>query len=112
MFVFRLFFLHTATGTKAGFFFFQAEDGIRDVAVTGVQTCALPISGPLPLCPESRLLRPGWRQAARGSAEIGHRPVIQAPKLGAFESCAMNLPIMSGPPSGRCCRISHAACRV
>src|SRR2546429_6971086 len=25
--------------------FFQAEDGIRDVAVTGVQTCALPISG-------------------------------------------------------------------
>src|SRR2546429_5661150 len=40
------------------FFFFQAEDGIRDVAVTGVQTCALPImprtnaqqkSGPTPL---------------------------------------------------------------
>src|SRR2546422_4581125 len=28
----------------ARFFFFQAEDGIRDVAVTGVQTCALPIS--------------------------------------------------------------------
>src|SRR2546422_676323 len=27
----------------AFFFFFQAEDGIRDVAVTGVQTCALPI---------------------------------------------------------------------
>src|SRR5216684_7422183 len=28
---------------KNFFFFFQAEDGIRDVAVTGVQTCALPI---------------------------------------------------------------------
>src|SRR5256886_5299064 len=27
------------------FFFFQAEDGIRDLTVTGVQTCALPISG-------------------------------------------------------------------
>src|SRR5438105_8687325 len=27
------------------FFFFQAEDGIRDPLVTGVQTCALPISG-------------------------------------------------------------------
>src|SRR6266853_3761231 len=25
------------------FFFFQAEDGIRDLTVTGVQTCALPI---------------------------------------------------------------------
>src|SRR2546430_7005737 len=32
------------------FFFFQAEDGIRDLTVTGVQTCALPIShlGPDP----------------------------------------------------------------
>ena len=27
------------------FFFFQAEDGIRDDLVTGVQTCALPICG-------------------------------------------------------------------
>src|SRR5262249_59976720 len=45
------------------FFFFQAEDGIRDWSVTGVQTCALPISPitveettmravpPLPTCP-------------------------------------------------------------
>src|SRR2546427_5361826 len=28
------------------FFFFQAEDGIRDLTVTGVQTCALPIWRP------------------------------------------------------------------
>src|SRR5256885_3408507 len=35
------------------FFFFQAEDGIRDYKVTGVQTCALPIS--------PRELRPGAR---------------------------------------------------
>src|SRR5690606_40425018 len=33
------------------FFFFQAEDGIRDFHVTGVQTCALPISKrPPPHC--------------------------------------------------------------
>src|ERR1039457_2415283 len=31
------------SGAKSGFFFFQAEDGIRDYKVTGVQTCALPI---------------------------------------------------------------------
>src|SRR2546430_7752388 len=31
---------HSLSG---GFFFFQAEDGIRDLTVTGVQTCALPI---------------------------------------------------------------------
>src|SRR5256884_708378 len=30
-------------GNMLSFFYFQAEDGIRDVAVTGVQTCALPI---------------------------------------------------------------------
>src|SRR3712207_7148493 len=30
------------------FFFFQAEDGIRDIGVTGVQTCALPIWPALP----------------------------------------------------------------
>src|SRR5437763_15096467 len=33
----------TKAGTKANPFFFQAEDGIRDTSVTGVQTCALPI---------------------------------------------------------------------
>src|SRR5699024_11619241 len=37
------------------FFFFQAEDGIRDRNVTGVQTCALPISS-----------RPGTSQAGSG----------------------------------------------
>src|SRR5256885_8661697 len=31
-------------GIGGYFFFFQAEDGIRDYKVTGVQTCALPIS--------------------------------------------------------------------
>src|SRR5256885_3860077 len=32
------------------FFFFQAEDGIRDYKVTGVQTCALPIFSHLVIC--------------------------------------------------------------
>src|SRR5256886_16690106 len=39
------------------FFFFQAEDGIRDLTVTGVQTCALPIF-----------------RSARGFFEVGTRP--------------------------------------
>src|SRR5690606_39380291 len=33
-----------ALATLPSFFFLQAEDGIRDFHVTGVQTCALPIS--------------------------------------------------------------------
>src|SRR2546430_4153730 len=32
-----------SSGVILFFFFFQAEDGIRDLTVTGVQTCALPI---------------------------------------------------------------------
>src|SRR5437773_5268780 len=40
------------------FFFFQAEDGIRDRDVTGVQTCALPIS-PIGREPHARSLRRG-----------------------------------------------------
>src|SRR5690606_39909641 len=35
---------YTAYSCVLVFFFFQAEDGIRDFHVTGVQTCALPIS--------------------------------------------------------------------
>src|SRR2546430_8909791 len=34
------------------FFFFQAEDGIRDLTVTGVQTCALPICVPDGVTPD------------------------------------------------------------
>src|SRR5256886_11241440 len=37
-------------------FFFQAEDGIRDLTVTGVQTCALPILGGEPGIGKSTLL--------------------------------------------------------
>src|SRR2546425_687448 len=44
------------------FFFFQAEDGIRDKLVTGVQTCALPISG----------WGPDLRDAGLSSQRLGH----------------------------------------
>src|SRR5206468_8165724 len=41
-------------------FFFQAEDGIRDLIVTGVQTCALPISAPgQSSCRPPATIRPG-----------------------------------------------------
>src|SRR6266436_3516866 len=46
-------------------FFFQAEDGIRDVAVTGVQTCALPISGRQRAVPPHRARRHGDRRSRR-----------------------------------------------
>src|SRR3989454_1358412 len=43
------------------FFFFQAEDGIRDYKVTGVQTCALPIfTSSLGSCARARASRTRW----------------------------------------------------
>src|SRR5205085_4775045 len=46
------------------YFFFQAEDGIRDLTVTGVQTCALPIYGVDPDPRFGELPRPGTPAAA------------------------------------------------
>src|SRR2546422_6156357 len=70
------------------FFFFQAEDGIRDVAVTGVQTCALPICRRLdPLadaytvnhwsgvqCKHLREDQAADYGDAQGAAQLGTRP--------------------------------------
>src|SRR2546422_279945 len=53
------------------YFFFQAEDGIRDVAVTGVQTCALP---PLPHLRDQRAA--GGRAEGRGRGGLARRGVI------------------------------------
>src|SRR5262249_56190870 len=44
-------------GVVGCFFFFQAEDGIRDWSVTGVQTCALPICGVVQLGSVGRFAR-------------------------------------------------------
>src|SRR5690606_40026720 len=52
------------------FFFFQAEDGIRDFHVTGVQTCALPIYKDPALC--LREVR-RCRTSSRHRHEIGRR---------------------------------------
>src|SRR5207249_4462824 len=55
-------------------FFFQAEDGIRDRNVTGVQTCALPIS-PSNVTPEPR---------GRGEADDGVRVGVTTCYFGGF----------------------------
>src|SRR5206468_6474294 len=60
-------------------FFFQAEDGIRDLIVTGVQTCALPISP-----------RPG-----RGYAE--GLPAGSPPPVRSSDPNVQNTPSPGGP---------------
>src|SRR5205823_6936720 len=74
-------------------FFFQAEDGIRDKLVTGVQTCALPISAAVtsgrvaPLRPSRG---PDARSLPRCLGKRDHRPAAPMPlyRLRALVSIA------------------------
>src|SRR5438034_8196421 len=72
------------------FFFFQAEDGIRDHCVTGVQTCALPISfvrmlpgtaacvvGSYSCVPGSNAEKSPFRKASFGRLSILLLPVLK-----------------------------------
>src|SRR2546430_4581168 len=58
-------------------FFFQAEDGIRDLTVTGVQTCALPIFA-------EGLTEPGAREVTASYRSSG--------RLMTYEGCSYLLP--------------------
>src|SRR2546427_10223980 len=61
------------------FFFFQAEDGIRDLTVTGVQTCALPILSP-----------PGAPR--RAAAATARRHGGRSTPLRSFSACPASAP--------------------
>src|SRR3989337_2799930 len=101
----------SVTGVEICGFLFQAEDGIRDATVTGVQTCALPILTPArsmptsvpPACWTGRnpggarfrgavpyLLPPGqappaWEDpTGRGSGTLFSAPRSSPPKNGSF----------------------------
>src|SRR6266513_4119382 len=68
----------------SSFFFFQAEDGIRDRNVTGVQTCALPIS--TTLIGLLWAVHYGWRQEliAESAREIADAARELHRRLGRF----------------------------
>src|SRR5690606_41208802 len=71
-------------------FFFQAEDGIRDFHVTGVQTCALPIS----------------RQGGDGGSAHGHLP-LSSLTLGLRAPLAKKRPadaVQGLRPPRPCCK--------
>src|SRR3712207_8525247 len=86
------------------FFFFQAEDGIRDIGVTGVQTCALPILSPWTGPPRGQgdLVRDvlddlvGWWQAGE---TVGVGTVV-----GTWRSAPR-------PPGASMLEIGRASCR-
>src|SRR3989442_14244261 len=66
--------------TRVRIFFFQAEDGIRDADVTGVQTCALPIS----LLARHINVEPGQREPRQGVVvKLRPRPADSVVASGA-----------------------------
>src|SRR2546427_4278394 len=66
-------------------FFFQAEDGIRDLTVTGVQTCALPISSsPPPALPPA----PAPPPSSEPSRPPRSRPPAPPPLAAPWSRCS------------------------
>src|SRR5256885_11259594 len=59
-------------------FFFQAEDGIRDYKVTGVQTCALPISSTKQTATELPRAARGRKRCSAQSVHPAHHSAISA----------------------------------
>src|SRR5687768_17639463 len=68
------------------FFFFQAEDGIRDVAVTGVQTCALPILSSRKTPARARQA-PSGRSARRAGMPSGGPPETRSEERRVGKEC-------------------------
>src|SRR5690606_40383443 len=81
-------------------FFFQAEDGIRDFHVTGVQTCALPIYSAAATSPGRR-----WRRSRASSPRHCEERSDEAIHLSAwgamdcFASLAMTINYSRSPPA-------------
>src|ERR1041385_4332057 len=72
------------------FFFFQEKDGIRDVAVTGVQTCALPIL-PMRLPLRKICSAPVWKRQTRDPRNYCALPLT----TNKCESPSIRLIVMS-----------------
>src|SRR5436190_22104998 len=83
------------------FFFFQAEDGIRDHCVTGVQTCALPISldrdADEVAGPEPPLREPPGDPVSRGVERSEERRVGKSVDLGGRRRIKKKIKRERGP---------------
>src|SRR2546430_11394227 len=90
---------------RHGFFFFQAEDGIRDLTVTGVQTCALPICSSLVMPPDILLPRTGLRCILGG---MDYHHVLEAAGVVVFGLVFYSYTLRWFEPKGQ---IGRASCR-
>src|SRR5437773_132479 len=89
----------------SSFFFFQAEDGIRDRDVTGVQTCALPIS------PSARERRAGLSARPLPGDTVGDRPLPRSRRRGRAGANVGSPPERQRPRPEPGAQIGRASCR-
>src|SRR5207302_7217268 len=76
-------------------FFFQAEDGIRDFHVTGVQTCALPISNTPGTSPTDRTGGTGFYLSG-SNIEVSNNYVHQSTSTGIYVTSSTSNSTVSG----------------
>src|SRR2546430_5477778 len=85
------------------FFFFQAEDGIRDLTVTGVQTCALPISAGGP--------PPGARRPGGSAVSARSDVLLWARRVIARQAAPAHQILEIPDDAGLAAEIGRASCR-
>src|SRR6266545_939086 len=84
------------------FFFFQAEDGIRDKLVTGVQTCALPISTrAFGASGRTRVPRPLWKRTKSENRTTSALPAASRIAASVFSSKRASRKKVSGAVRSR-----------
>src|SRR6267143_6071009 len=92
------------------FFFFQAEDGIRDGTVTGVQTCALPISaGSAAACLHAGPARRAGAATAASDRASHHRRAVGALRSGGSPARAGHQPMERPPSTARIWPVTYGA---
>src|SRR2546429_4815393 len=97
---------HLPLRSRSLFFFCQAEDGIRDVAVTGVQTCALPISV------VTRIRAFGAVVMGKASLhEFAYGATSNNPHYGPVRNPRDPERVAGGSSGGSAVEIGRAACR-
>src|SRR5205085_3703854 len=91
------------------FFLFQAEDGIRDLTVTGVQTCALPIFSNLLAGGGSSSCRPGPQDCMRKNHR--RRAKVADADRAPHKGSRSKMRIRTSSRVDRTLQIGRASCR-